>query len=148
MPGRFDRRGFLDSLLGAGLRLHDCGDGVSRLAFSHSAGERRAGDAERRRRAGLAGEAELGIAVQVRQPARAPDPHAGRRAAGVQRRVHAPGLHRSVQGGHVADLVRVPQRPVRPERQRRLGTAAAPARTTRRQSARRRRRGLAHMRRR
>ena len=31
------------------LRLHDHGDGVSRVAFSDSAGERRAGDTERRR---------------------------------------------------------------------------------------------------
>ena len=45
------------------------------------------------------------------------------------------------KAGHVADLVRVSQRPLRSRGQRHLGTAAARARAVRRQSARRTRRG-------
>ena len=73
--GRFDRRRFLDGLLGAGFVSTIRGDGLPGLALSDSASQRRARHAERRRRAGVAGEAKLGIALQVRQQAGLADPH-------------------------------------------------------------------------
>ena len=57
-----------------------------------------------------------------------PDAHHQRRFQGLQRGLHASRLHGAVQAGHVADLVRVPQRPLRSRRQCRGRAAAAPAR--------------------
>src|SRR5262249_32617242 len=66
----------------------------------------------------------------------------GWRGPRVQRCLLASRLHGAVQSGHHADLVRVPQRDLRPRRQRRLRSASARAGEVHRQRARRgRRRG-------
>ena len=84
-----------------------------------TAGNRHAAHQARRR------EAQYGTDLQVRQPPGDSDPHHERRPPGLLGDLHPPELHGAVPAGSQPDLVRLPQRPLRPERQERRGPAAA-----------------------